>query len=302
MIIPEADETEIRSRLDLSVMRAYGQAENIRSVRNHIIKEWRTDDTLSPLALSRQEGLSDLTEADEQRAIATIADYWFEPYVVSSMNIGQARDYYLAAQNSLRLETQATDLQSDRPLVLETLHHSCIFSVLYLIVQHLVRDFGFKKVVLLHLREPLDPRLEVCRALVERILQAEAVSVLLNEKWMETLSHAVTDSTVVLYMGDMPPSIFPKLRRPEKASSRVRLYAEPDIELIASGISMASLLARRFKASHYTLDFPARDVARLQPRNEDATLSCPLPDWVFWPALPRWYQNGKPESRSASAA
>lgn len=287
----QATEAEIQSRFDLTVLRAYGSSQNVWATRDQILRTWRKDEALSKLALSTQEGFSALSDEDDQRAVANIADYFFEPMVMPTMNVGQARDYYLSIQNSMRIDMELDGLYPDKPIIIEAVHHCCVYSVLFVIFQHLVRDLGFKRVVVLHQQEQLFPRLELWRSLAHHALGVEFIPVRVDEPWQEPLAEAVTNNSIILYMGDMPAKAFPKLRRPERALSRVQLFAEPNIDVEARAISMAHLIARRFKGRHFSLDFPERDVARFKPRAGNAPLSCPLPDWAFWPLLQHWYRD-----------
>lgn len=290
MTIPQADELEIQNRFDLTIMRAYAQTDNVATTRSRIIKLWQSDETLSQLALSRQAGVSGLSAEDDQRAVTNLADYWFEPYALPTMSIGQARDYYLAIQDVLRFVISPADRPVKRPIVLETLHHCCAFSILFVSVQELIRKFALKRFILLHLRDELDPRLEICRNLLDNVLHVEAFPISIRENWLDVLQRSVTEDTLIVYMGDMPASMFPKLRTRKNTDSILRLYAEPGIEIMTERVSIAGALTRRLNADHYTLDFPEKDTAHLQSWTHGA-LSCPLPDWVFWPALERWYNR-----------
>lgn len=292
-MIPEADENEILNRLDLFVMRAYRDQGDVRQVREQVVQEWRQKPELARLALSRFDGLSRISAEQDDRAVRTIADYWFEALFLPTMNLGQARDYFLAVQESMQLEVDdSVPPPSDRPLILQTLHHSCIFSILYVIIQYLVAGYDFRKFVLLHLRDPLDPRLEICKKLVEEVLGVEGAFIQLEGDWLANLRREMTDRSVFIYMGDMPPSLFRDRHRPGKTSSTIKLYAEPDIDIAVEGISTASILARRFRAGHHLLDFPTANTVRLRPcTGSPVELECPLTDWVFWPALRRWYEE-----------
>ena len=288
-MIPNADESEIQDRLDLTIMRAYSTSESPRATRTRLLHRWREDELLSRLVLSRIEGLSAIAPEEDERGVRNLADYWFEPLVMPTMSLGQARDYFLSVKKSLRFELGEISPPTDRPLILESVHHCCVFSVLYATIQLLVAGHGFRKAILLHLRDPLDPRAATGQILVERVLQVETVCLRLEGAWLATLGREMSDRTVLIYFGDMPPSLFPDRYQPGKTSSRVHFYARPDVAVDVEGISIARFLARRHRAGHHLLDYPEPGTVRLRPWRRGAELHCPLADWVFWPALRRWY-------------
>lgn len=278
-------------RLDDIVRRRYWEAgEGLRNVWQKMRTSWRDDESLAKRRLSTMHGMSGVSVEDDEAAMRSILDYWFEPYVMSTMSLGQARDYYLGVENLLSVKFENSLRTRGRPVVLETLHHSMTFSALYLVVQKLVREQDIKRVVLLHLREKIEPRLELCRVLVERNLGVEPVGVRLSDDWLRKLKGVLSGDTLLIYMGDMSPSVFPTRRRKEVGLATIRLNNGSIGGLEIECVSVAATLARRYGADHWALDFPGGGAMRIRAGGQADQLCCPLTEWVFWPSLDHLYR------------
>lgn len=295
-MIPTASPNDIKARLDLHMIEAYRSSSDIRRTRDYVLRKWRSDEALSRLALSSQTGLSGICASEDEAALRNVVDYFFEPYFVSTMNIGQAWDYFHAIQQVIGLEISPDGPNGNGPVLLRTLHHHSIFSMIVVVIARIVRESGYRKAILLHQNLPLDPRLEAARDCVNRVLGLEVQYVHLKGRWLSTLRRETDARTIVICMDDMPPGLYETHHRPGRTPTRIELYAKPGIDLSLEGISAATILAKLIKASQYTLDFPDTDRALLQAYDPATGLRCPLPAWIFWPGLKCWERDEIPAS------
>lgn len=289
-----ADSTIVDNRLDLYLMRGYAGPENIRSLRQRVIEGWEDDPVLRELAPSQVADLPGLSIEEERAAVRNLADFFFEPYVVSSMRVAQVDAYFadIAARIPLICDEGIT-LRPNAPLILETLHHSCVFSICYLaITRLLVPEFGYDRVILLHQREEIDPRLIACQVSGNFVTQGTFLLHNVRKDGILSLRKEITERSIVLYFGDMPGALFEGRYDPDTDLRQLRLVSASAGERSLQGVSIADKLARLFKADHLLLDAPADDHFWLRPRAGEGTLCCPLSNWVFWPALDTLFAVG----------
>ncbi len=298
-----ADKQQIERRMDLSILQAYRDAgSSIRTVRSNVIENWKSDEKLGPLSLSMIEGFSLIDADEDQRATRSLADYWFEYFMMPSMNLGQVRDYHLAIRQTYDLHVELSQAELTGPLVIETCHHACVFSLCYaLLSQELKSKYDFDRVVLVHLRDPIDPRLAGLQALSQMLAGIECICIQMTDGWLNELSQAMDGNSILVYFGDMPKKLFSAKQRGKRAAAQLRIYATNDAEIELESVSIASTLARRFKALHYTLDFPAINRARFREARKNQPITCLAADWIFWPAIADWYNVSPTDSSSASS-
>jgi hypothetical protein len=288
----QAEQDEIDRRLDLTILQRLSTASDPLAEWHRIRMGWRQDPRLEKLSLPRLVAPALIDDGEADDAVRNLADFAIEPFVLSRMNLLQARDYLLGADTTFSLDLTLASALGDGPIILETLHHHCIFSMLYTVLAHLVERRGIDKVILLHLRDPLDSRLEVCRACAKALLGVEGVALRMGEDWRSALVREVTPHSVVFYMGDMPASIFGDRRASRRQAPTLELFARPQFRICIRAVSAARALAHRLGALHLRLDFPAVDEARLRPASASERLVCPLSAWAFWPTIPSLYGGG----------
>ncbi|WP_163468499.1 hypothetical protein, partial [Klebsiella michiganensis] len=71
------------------------------------------------------------------------------PLVLPGLSVAQATAYLRAVETSLS-QVEAEGLDAPGPLWIDTLHHACVFSVLFQLAAHLRRRRGCDRIVLLH--------------------------------------------------------------------------------------------------------------------------------------------------------
>jgi len=288
-MILKASEEEINNRLDLTLMREYKEnPSKIRLARDRYIKTWKDDSDINRLIPSKQSKLSKFGKIDDERAVRSIVDYWFEAEMFTTMSVGQARDYMLASQKTISFSVEGDIPQSGmQPILIETLHHRLCFSVIYSVVNNLLVDFNYRKFILLHMNSPLESRLGAINAILKNSPNAEPVSIQIKGEWIKELSNQITNDSVVIYMGDMSTAILEKSHQPRKANNYLHLFA--DKGCYVDSLSIARILARRLSAKHLMLDYPEKDVTCLRAWSKNSPLRCPLVEWIFWPAFQQLY-------------
>lgn len=289
MINKNATEEEIENRLDLFLLREFEDQKKLRDSHYDARYNWRRIPKLSRLAPSSMLGLACISEADDDLAIINLADYFFEKYLLSTMSIGQVRDYYLSITTRFELTGSFDEIDSQRPLVLETMHHHCIFSIMYSIMQKLIQEHGFKKFILLHIQKQLDVRFSLCVTLFatyfpDTELKAICIS---NDNWTVDLDKEMGPGSTILYMGDIPPQAFGKNKKTRNYNLHLPLEDGSIVE--AERLSAASILARRYRAAHHSLDFPQMNVINFTAAQK--VIKCPFSSWVFWPMLHKHYRH-----------
>ncbi|MEJ6706263.1 MAG: hypothetical protein QNK49_01035 [Porticoccus sp.] len=290
-MIVEANEEEITSRLDLTIMRDYRANENlIRATRDRYNQTWKTDPKIYQLVPSKQEKISKLDGVNDERAVRNIVDYWFEAEIFASFSVGQAQAYMLAVQQGMDFSVECDiPMAGQGPVLLETLHHVYSFSVIFSLVNNLLKESNFRKLILLHMHEPLDNRLIAIQSVLTNTTDMEAVPIRIKEDWMKEVQQQVTPDSIIIYMGDMSSSALGLPEKKGKRSNLLQLFATQESVACFQTISGAPILARQLHAKHLILDYPKRDQACLRKWAINSPLRCAVEDWVFWPALNTWY-------------
>ncbi len=282
-------------RFDTLVMRAFA-AEPSRHTRDRLIAEVRSG-RHDGLLLRAAEGLDSLPEARERRAAINTIDFAFEPLVLPSLSLAQAQAYCTGVERSLRLG-DASGLDRPGPLWVDTVHHACVFSVLFQFSAHLAQVRSCDRIVLLHQGARPEPRLGVVANLAARLLRVQPVSLPLRGAWFKDLAAIATPRTLIFSMADMPALAFPAASR--RTPAQVDLFTAEGIHRRVDVVAGSAVLAKRLGANHLVLDYPQPDRIRLSPYDAGRPPTCPLVDWVFWPILVGAHPAGMASVTSAS--
>lgn len=267
-------------RFDTQVMAAYKNAKMLRHSRDSLIAQVHAGrwNHMSP---ARLPGMAAMSVEDCARAAMTVIDYYFEPRVMESMQDTQAHDYFCGFAKTMKVD-RIDGVAGGAPIWVETVHHACIFSILYDLILHLARYHGVRRAILIHHGQRPEPRLAIIARLLRSLHKIEPYFVQLKDNWFQSLAKVTTPDTVILYLSDVPTPPGTKDREP----AHLLLSAEPGLSACVDTTPGAALLARRLKARHVLLDFPGFDRIRLRPAGQAGQLATlPLPDWVFWPLL-----------------
>jgi hypothetical protein len=205
---------------------------------------------------------------------------------MQSMSTDQAMWYLGAVENTLQVR-EARGLDGFGSLWVDSIHHVCVFSVLFQLAAFLGKNARFKQVVLLHQGQRPEPRLRIVADLLRRAHGVALVLLQLQGQWFPRLAQLTTPGTVIFYLTDMPPEAFPQAARRQRGRSRLLLAHGAGEALEVETVSGSHSFARRLGATRIVLDYPSTDSLRIRPVGaDDATVSlCPLEDWVFWPVL-----------------
>ena len=288
-----ATEEEIARRLDLKILREFrDNPADVRKTRNWFIENWADSPNLAGLSLSDKKAIARSTAEQDQAAVKSIVDYNFEPHFVSTMKPVQLRDYFLDVTKIFDIDIQNTFPNAGRtPLLIEGLHHRCSFSFVFtLIAKFLMPEFGYNSFITLYTQDEPDIRLVGSKNIIDNMLGGRASGIKLSGGWYRRLRTEMTDRTVIFYMGDMAPKLFPKNK---SKINRLVLTSDaaPDFEVDV--LSDAARLAQKLGAEHYSWDIKKKDTLRLRRVEADdkADLTVPVYDWVFWPALDDLYSS-----------
>lgn len=274
-------------RFDTYVAKAFASTKATRHMRDRLIAQVDAG-TLDRMLLRSRTGLTTFSEAASRRAALNVIDFHFEPLVLPGMSVSQATAYLRAIEVSLHIR-QADGLDAPGPLWVDTVHHVCVFSVLFQLAAHLRQRRGFDRIVLLHQGQRPEPRLGIMVDLLRRVHSIALVTVPLQGPWLAKLGQLATPNSAIFYLGDMPPEAFGRVaaERPRMKSS-ITLYGAPDVMLRAATVSGSAALARRLGATRIALEYPDPGSIGIRPHPDDAaSLLCPLEDWIFWPLLGR---------------
>ncbi|WP_088348660.1 MULTISPECIES: hypothetical protein [Rhodomicrobium] len=273
-----------QDRFDVHVMSALADEGRARHVRDRLIAQVR-DGRLDHFLLKRLDGFDDFSYAANEKAAVNIIDFHFEPLVLRSMNDAQVNAYFCAIETALKI-TEASGLDEGGPLWVDTVHHSCVWSVLYVLSIYLMRQRGYRRLVLLHQGQRPEPRLAVVARVLQRVHGAETGQIQLQGNWFSKLAQVTTPDTAVFYLTDMPQEASQRAAPKQRTMSTIQLDGRPSAPIRLQTLSGSGSFARRLRASHVVVDYPGRDAARIRPYDPANPVSrCPLEDWAFWPLL-----------------
>jgi hypothetical protein len=291
-MIAEANE-EINNRLDLTIMRDYKDNKNhMRAIRDRFNQTWKTDSNISHLILSKQEKISKLQGVDDGKAVRNIVDYWFEETMFASFSVWQSKDYMLAVQKLMDFHVECDIPEAGQgPILLETLHHVYSFSVIFIIINNLLKEFNYRKFIILHMHEPLDNRLIAIHSVLTKNADVEAVAIRIKEDWFKEVQQQVTPDSIIVCMGDMSSLALGLPEKKGKRSNSLELFTDQEGVISVQTVSSAPVLARQLQATHLILDYPKREEACLRKWMKGTPLRCAIEDWVFWPALQTCYNE-----------
>ena len=271
-------------RFDTFVASAFAGNRASRHVRDRLIAQV-DGGRLDHMLLRARSGLT-LSDEVNRKAALNIIDFAFEPIVLQGMSADQTVRYLGAVENTLRVH-EARGLDGFGPLWVDTIHHVCVFSVLFQLAAFLGKNRGFSQAVLLHQGQRPEPRLRIVVDILRRAHGITLVLLPLQGHWFPRLARLTTPATAIFYLTDMPPEAFPQAARRQRGRSRLLLTHEPGVALQAETVSGSQIFARRLGATRIMLDYPSTDSVRIRPVGADESTAslCPLEDWVFWPLL-----------------
>jgi hypothetical protein len=272
-------------RFDSLVANTFAASKASRHVRDRLIAQV-DEGRIDHMLLRARSGVMALSDAVNRKAALNIIDFAFEPFVMQGMSTDQAIRYLGAVENTLHIR-EAGGLDGFGPLWVDTIHHVCVFSVLFQLAAFLGKKRKFSQVVLLHQGQRPEPRLRIVVDLLRRAHGVVLVLLPLQGHWFPRLARLTTPGTVIFYLTDMPPEAFPQAARRQRHRSRLLLTHEAGVALQVETISGSQSFARRLGATRIMLDYPSTDSVRIRPvdAEEPTTSLCPLEDWLFWPLL-----------------
>lgn len=271
-------------RFDTHVARAFASTMATRRMRDRLIAQVHSGE-LDRLLLRRGAGLAKLPDAVERQAAVNAIDFAFEPLVLPGLSVAQATAYLQAIENSLKVG-EASGLDAPGPYWVDTVHHVCVFSVLFQFAAYLRRYRGCDRIVLLHQGQRPEPRLAVVRNLLRQVHGVALLCLPLQGRWFHELTRLTTPTCAIYYLADMPRDVVGLAQNASpRGRSRIDLYAPPGIYRPVDTVSGSHSFARRLGATHLVLDYPLADRLRLRPFDEASSPACPIEDWVFWPVL-----------------
>lgn len=283
-ISPAASFEAGAERFDTYVARAFDSTKATRHMRDRLIGQVQSGE-LDRFLLRSSAGLAGLPESVERRAALNTIDFAFEPLVVPGLSVAQATIYLQQVETFLKVsEAEGFDLPG--PLWIDTVHHVCVFSVLFQLAAHLRRLRGCDRIILLHQGRRPEPRLNVVVNLLAKVHGITLVCLPMQGRWFAQLTQLTNPNAAIFSLSDMPvEAVDCAAGERRRGLSQVDLYAPPGILRTRDTVSGSTSFARRLGAAHLVLDYPQADRIRIRPRSDETTPCCPIEDWVFWPVL-----------------
>jgi hypothetical protein len=273
-----------QDRFDVHVMEAFGGTKSARWTRDSLIAQVR-EGHLDHLLLRRLPGLEELPAAANEAAAINLIDYHFEPLVLQSMTSGQVENYFRGCQKTLHMR-HMEPLSGEGPLWIDTVHHVCVFSVLYEFAMYLIHRGRYRKLVLLHQGQRPEPRLTLCAKLMRERHGVPWTYIRFADGWFSSLAKQAAPDTAIFYLVDMPQETSQRSAPRKRRPSLVQLEAQPSISIRVETVSGSQVFARRLGAVHLILDYPGKEDVQVRSSNQpNPHAHCPLEDWVFWPLL-----------------
>lgn len=282
-ILPAGSFDLTAARFDTYVARAFASTSATRHMRDRLIERVYAG-TLDPLLLRARDGLGAVSEATEYKAALNVIDFAFEALVLPGLSARQASSYFAAVENTLRL-SEASGLDGPGPLWLDTVHHACVFSVLFQMAVLIGRRRRIDRIILLHQGQRPEPRLELFANVIRKAHGMALLRVPLHGRWFHELARLTTPGTMVVYLTDMPPEALDRTAESRRGLSRLDLYGAPGITLSLDTLSGSATFAQRLGATHLVLDYPEPDRIRVLPYSGATAARCPIESWIFWPLL-----------------
>ncbi|MCP3418615.1 hypothetical protein NLM16_31350 [Bradyrhizobium brasilense] len=284
-IIPTRAFDLTADRFDSFVSSAFAASRESRHVRDRLIAQV-DDGRLDHMLLRARSGVVGLSDKINRKAALNVIDFAFESIVMQNMSTDQAIRYLGAVENMLHIR-EARGLDPDGPLWVDTVHHVCVFSVLFQLAVFVDKNRKGGQMVLLHQGQRPEPRLRIVADLLRRAHGVTLILQPLQGNWFARLRRLTTPDTVIYYLTDMPLEAFPQATRRERGRSRLLLTLGQGPVLQVETVSGSQSFARRLEARRIVLDYPSSDSLRIRPigADEAAVSICPLEDWLFWPLL-----------------
>lgn len=278
-------------RFDTYAMNLFNDRGATRLTRDRVISDVR-EGKLDHLLLRSMKGLEDIPVEISDRAAINVIDFHFEPLVLRNMGAPQLAAYCKNLEKTLHMESVCA-IDTAAPLWVSSVHHTCVFSSVAQLSIHLVNQFGYRKLLVLHQGNRPEPRLALMANAVEHECKVRPFFVQLTGNWFGTLSKLTSPETVIFYFVDMPHAISNSRVQKEYRRASVELLAMPGKAIQVETLSGADTFARRLGAGHVVLDYPELNRVRLRPYSPaNPVSSCPLEDWAFWPLL-KPIENGE---------
>jgi hypothetical protein len=271
-------------RFDNHVLNAYRDGTVARWTRDRLIAQV-CEGKLDHFLLTRVEGLENLPVAAAEKAAINVIDFLFEPFVLRTMSVPQLASYFQRVHKTFPRQ-DVSGLDADGPLWIDTLHHACSFSITYELIAYLVRQRGYRGIVLLHQGQRQEMRLDLIAKVMRQVLNIEPDYMLLTGHWFSLLAQKTGPDTAIFYLADMPQDTSKSTAPKERRSYTIQLDPAPDTPVRLETLSGSRVFARRLGAVHVVLDYPHRDCLRVRPFDAGAPVAlCPVEDWMFWPLL-----------------
>jgi hypothetical protein len=281
-----------RERFDIHVMEALASEGSLQA-RESLVADVRAG-RYDHLLLHRRGDVAGISADESERAAINLIDFHFEPLVMRTMPATQANAYFRDLVKVMAIEYAAAE-PGAVPLWIDTVHHACVFSVTYQFASHLVLQYGYRSVALLHQGLRPEPRLDVFARTLQHATGVRTVFVRLEGAWFATLSRITTPDTAIFYLTDLPPETTARRAPRLRQHARLHLTAGARIAAAMETLSGSAAFARRLGAAHLVVEYPSATRIRVRPYDAARPVTlCPLADWIFWPAIAKAASGAQP--------
>lgn len=271
-------------RFDVQVMAAFKDSKSAMRTRDKLIARVRDGD-FAHLLLKRLNGLEKLPDALNEKAAINVIDFYFEPFVLQKLDALQLESYLRSVTKTLQIQS-IDGVHGDGPLWIDTVHHTCLYSVIYDFAVHLARYRGYRKLILVLQGARTEPRLDIIGRHLAKMQRMQLTLFQPHGNWFPRLAKLTTPDTAIVYIGDTHPETATRRASASRARAAIQLNVKPDVSFNIRTVSGAAAFARRLDAAHLVLEYPEPDAICVRPYDSaNSVTRCPLEEWVFWPSL-----------------
>ena len=180
---PEHNIQENINRMDHFIMNAYGSSDNVRIAYEKLLHEWNLGGEIRKFSIENGFFGQVVDEKIIESSFLMLRDYLIEPYLLSRMNIFQLEEYFSSIRKSFSIDISCDIRYPDKPILVETIHHSCSFSSLYLLAQYLSTEFDKNNAIIMYQQDILDVRAKLLGDVVQKFLLAKCNFINISGYW-----------------------------------------------------------------------------------------------------------------------
>lgn len=275
---------QMLDRFDVQVIEAFKDSRSATHTRDKLIAQVRNGD-FAHLLLKRLSGLEKLPDALNEKAAINVIDFYFESFVLQKLDALQLESYLRSVTKTLQIQS-IDGVNGDGPLWIDTVHHTCLYSVIYDFAVHLARYRGYRKLILVLQGARTEPRIHIIGRHLAQMQRMQLTLFQPQGNWFPRLAKLTTPDTAIVYIGDTHPVTATRRASASRVRTAIQLNVKPNVSFNIRTVSGAAAFAKRLDAAHLVLEYPEPDAIRVRTYDSaNSVTRCPLEEWAFWPSL-----------------